>query len=171
MREMTVFFSNQVEQLYQRLKELSFPSSPFAKRWLVVPNPAVKSWLMLQLARDPDVGIAAGFEVLYLTQAVERLKQIIKPSEKSKQLPSSLEMKLAIEVEIKKIILSYPTLSDAEQQIWDPLLAYLKIRDGGRLSRRGERRLVALAEKLAGLFSNYGIYGARMVAAALEKFV
>lgn len=155
---MNIFFSNRVESLYERLKEdlFSSPFSPFSRRLVIVPSPAMKSWLMIRLARDPECGIAAGMEVSYLDDSLATIaslsRHVVAP------LPSKLELSLAIEVEIHRVMLEAEATDGEELALWGPLLHYLK-----GTSRRKERRVAALAEKLADLFVQYGRYGSTML--------
>jgi exodeoxyribonuclease V gamma subunit len=86
---------------------------------LIVPNRAIKAWLMLQLANDPEVGIAAGIEISYLDQSVQRLKELFFPSASAIKLPNAVELALTIEWELKNALLR------TEDKIWDPLYQYL----------------------------------------------
>ena len=71
------FFSNQLEILYHHLKQKLFASEkpPLMRRLVVVYGPAMKNWLMLRMAQDPDLQIAMGVEIIYLHQAFELLLQ------------------------------------------------------------------------------------------------
>jgi len=156
--ELTIFFSNRIEKLYERLKESLFLNSlgnPFVRRMIVVPSPAIKSWLMMRMARDPDLYIAAGVEVTYLDRAMDVLR------DRQAKFPNGLELALAIELEIRKVVKGWKELDFIEQKIWEPLLSYLKVK--GLKSRKSERRIISLSEKLADLFSQYGTYGGEMV--------
>src|SRR5687768_12504940 len=70
-----IFFSNRIESLFVGLRHLLFAegTTAFTKRLLVVPSQAMKNWLMLQLANDPQLHIAAGIEVAFLDEAVAQL--------------------------------------------------------------------------------------------------
>jgi exodeoxyribonuclease V gamma subunit len=154
---MEIFFSNRIEKLYQQLKVSLFSKerlNPFERRLIIVPSPAIKSWLMLQMAKDPDLELAMGIEIVLLDQAVEKLIS-------KRKIPSGLELSLKIEVEIKKII----TESFNESSIWQSLFNYLKISDVKTtgLSQKSEKRLIGLSQKLASLFLQYGTYGGKML--------
>ena len=60
--QMKAYFSNRVEKLFDALKHQLFSNetTPFTKRYVIVPSPAMKHWLMTAMAEDPDLGIAAG---------------------------------------------------------------------------------------------------------------
>lgn len=156
------FFSNRTEHLFLHLKETLFaaPSTPFSRRLIIVPSPAMKSWLMTQMAQDPDLGIAAGFEITHLDQAIKLLLSSLfpEPLHSSLNPTSSMELALAIEGEIRSIIAAQADASQSEQEIWKPLLDYLKVTTG-KLSKKTEKRLITLSESLAGLFLQYGKYG------------
>ncbi|MCE5315938.1 MAG: exodeoxyribonuclease V subunit gamma, partial [Parachlamydia sp.] len=146
---LSLFYSNRVEDLYAQLKRQLFasPCNPFARRLVVVPNPPLKTWLMLQLAKDPDIGIAAGIEVSYPDEMIDRFSE-------SPLFPSRVEIALAIEAQLRRVV------RNARDETWAPLMHYLKAPD---LTRKGERRLIALSDKLAELFADYQKYGRRMV--------
>lgn len=170
MSDITVFYSNKIECLYQKLKKELFlkSSTPFATRLIVVPSPAIKSWLLLQMAKDSDLGIAAGVQIYYLDQSLYYLCQTFTDRDSNHiiNFPSTLQLALALEIEIKKICSLGEKLDKGEQIALQPLLNYLKIDPSqyrSPLSRKSERRLVALSEKLAALFQQYGIYGGEMV--------
>lgn len=148
---MQVVFSNRVEKLYENLKASLYSrrGDPFARRLIVVSNQAVKSWLMMTMAKDPDLGISAGTEITYLDKAIEKLAS-------QQKIPSKIELALAIEIELKDAL-------SGHEDIWELLKAYLKVKEG-KITRKGERRLISLADSLAQLFIQYGLYGAKMIA-------
>jgi exodeoxyribonuclease V gamma subunit len=158
-RMLQIHFSNRVEVLYQQLKTKLFSKdkSPFTKRMIIVPSPAMKSWLMLQLAKDKDVGIAAGLHFAYLESGIDQLKLVLSP-ETYKKKPGLLEIALKIEAEIWAIIRS----TEADSELWAPLLKYLHVKEQS-ISRKSEKRLVSLASKLATLFDRYETYGQPML--------
>ncbi len=152
-----VYFSNKVEYLLQSFKERIYHTpSALTRRLVIVSSPALKSWLMLQLAKDPFIGIAAGLEIYYLDEAMEKLRTEYSSSSETKRLPSLVELALALEVELRSMC------SDAHH-VWQPLQKYLQFHHGEPLSKKSERRLIALASKLAMLFKQYGKYGGKMV--------
>lgn len=146
---MKTYFSNRVEQLYQFFKEELYVNNnhPFAERLIVVPSPAVKNWLTLRIADDPDFGIAMGIKMGFLDQTLKEVSTNVKAQ------PSRLAISF--------------TLEGMMDQRWksgqlDPnVMSYL----GNPGSRRGQKRLVQMADALAALFEQYGIYGAEMVKA------
>ena len=154
-----VWYSNQVEILYEKLKESLFVNSKaFTRRMVIVPSPAMKSWLMLRMADDPDLGIAAGLEVSYLDQSILQLQHLGKSKDQEfPNIPGCLELALQIESEIREL------LRDPASDIWKPLFDYLKVKDH-RLSRKSESRVISLSEKLASLFLLYRMNGRRMMA-------
>lgn len=152
------FFSNRTEHLLDELKGVLYaaPSTPFTRRLIVVPSPAMKSWLMLRLAQDPHLGIAAGLEITYLDQAVKCLQSSLYSQQEAHQF-SNTDLALIIEAEIRQIV------QEDNSSVWKPLLDYLKV-SSHTLSKRAEKRLVGLSNTLAALFSQYGKYGGKMVA-------
>lgn len=170
-KQLQTFFSNRIEHLFTRLKGELFgqPSTPFARRLIVVPSPAMKSWLMLQMAKDPDLGIATAIEVSYLDQTLKRLCKLMNlvPQGQQQQSLLHVELALAIEIEIRRILLNIEEMTPKERDLWQPMLHYLKISSLATstdlLTKKAERRLTALCEKLAVLFAKYGTYGGPMV--------
>lgn len=162
--KLTVFLSNRLEMLYQQLKQALFieGNTPFHRRLVVVYGPAMQSWLMLQLANDPDINVAMGLEFVYLNKAFEQLAQLF-GTQSTGYLPPSLELALAIETEIRRILHAFPYLSPAEQTAWMPLVHYLKLEPTAldsrlKLTRKMERRLTTLSRQVATQFQDYGRY-------------
>lgn len=164
------YLSNRVETLYNLfVAHLYKNSSPFEKRIVIVPSPAMKSWLMLRMAQDPHLQICTGIETYYLAEGFDRLLEIYSASPRASYKPSQLDLAVKLEVYLKEIVASYHLLPFDEKTIWKELIDYLRIKPGHSLSQRAERRLISLAEKLARLFKQYGRYGAGMLA-AWEEF-
>lgn len=138
------FYSNRAEKLYEHFLERVFVGDPFARRLVLVPSPAMKTWLMTRLASD--LGIAAGLEVAFLEQGLLRLAD-----DGQGRTPSRTELSLAIEWEIDQIMDRYAQLSHVEQQMWQQPWFYLQ--------QSGRKRKISLADRLADLFLQYGIYG------------
>jgi len=162
-------FSNRLDVLYERLKQSLFghPTTPFMKRLVVVYSPAMKTWLMLRMAQDPELNVAAGIEFLFLNEAFAYLLKLSN-SKICTHFPSSFELALAIENEILTILTSYNKLSLDEQSDWSPILKYLKINQNGldpkfQISRKTERRIIGLSQEIARLFLEYGRYAQRMI--------
>lgn len=164
-----IFYSNRVEQLYHLLSQNLFSDfSPFARRLIIVPTVAIKSWLLLQLAKDR--GIATGLEVLYLDDAIQHLnEEFIQTKIPPTYHPAPLELSLKIEEHISKIAHAWAELTAQQKNLWKPLFDYLKINfnENGstRFSKRSEKRLASLATSMAELFKDYGKYGQHMVQA------
>lgn len=152
---MEIFFSNQLEILYENLKSFLFSKKcdhPFIKRMIIVPSEAIKSWLMLEMAKDKDLNIAFGVEIVHLDQAVDKLVT-------KRKTPSFLELSLLIQTEIKKMIDEKKGFDES----FELLFRYLKISSNKVFSLKSERRLIDLSEKLTHLFLQYGIYGEEMI--------
>lgn len=161
---LTTFFSNRVEVLYHQLIEHLFTDGDsFAKRIVVVPSPAMKSWLTLRMAQDPKLTICMGIEIVYLEAGLEKALHSAFELPTSYSLPSSLELSLLLPTIIAKKIEEFPLLTLDQQVVWKPLVEYLQVKPGGVLSRKGEKRLASLSEKLSHLFKQYGRYGALML--------
>jgi exonuclease V gamma subunit len=124
-----LFTSPRLEWLYEQLRDQSLAGGPFSHRWLIVPTKAIKGWLQQQFATDPSVGVFAGFETLFLEEAVSEANL------------SRGELALRIEV----------ALRDNPNEF-----AHVLRYDHPRKLR--ERR-IRLAWQLADLFRDYAIYG------------
>lgn len=168
VKNLAVFFSNHLEILYQQLKSslFGFSSSPFKRRIVVVYGPAMKAWLMLRMAQDPELNVAMGIEFVYLSQAFEFLLKL--RGGESGHVPTLLELKLAVEAQLYKVIRHYPCSTIDEQQDWQPVLDHLKLKPDQlgskiQLSRKMEKRLTGLSQQLARLFQDYGRYAFKMV--------
>ena len=113
----SIFYSNRVEELFQELKRQLFapPLRPFARRLVVVSSPPLKSWLMLQMAQDPEIGIAAGLEISYPEETLKKLAVF------EKERPTCLELALSIEQHLRAV------LQLPDQKIWTPLAHYLQL--------------------------------------------
>lgn len=145
--QFTTYHSNKLESLYEQLKEELFQlggtdMSSLPQRWIVVHGPAMKSWLMWRMAQDPALRIAAGVDVIYLSQLYSRLLP-------SATFPSFLEISLAAEIEIRRIL-----RSSWKSPIWQPVIDYLSDH---------ERRITSLSQQIARLFADYAKYGFHMV--------
>ncbi len=160
-KELNIYFSNHLDLLYQRFKNTLYPpfSNPFARRLLIVYGPAMKSWLMLKMAQDPDLGIATGIEFVYLNQAFETLLDIFQV-ESSRSIPSSLTLELAIEKEIMNQLGRFNSLNETGKKNWLPLINYLNLDPMAvsrlKLSVKMEKRLIGLSQQTAKYFRDYG---------------
>lgn len=164
MNRFQVFLSNQVECLYSHLKkELFLNTSVFTKRMIIVPSPAMKSWLLMQMANDQDLNIAAGIEVVYLEPAIDKIIQIL--SEHPETFPkklSPLELSLSLEINIREIIDQYHFFSEEEKNVWQPLITYL-LSESEHKEERLTNRLTALSHILSHLYLMYGKYGEKLI--------
>lgn len=167
-KNLEVFFSNSLEVLYQRLKNSLFESTtfPFMRRLVVVYGPAMKTWLMLRMAEDPELDVAFGIEVVYLHQCFETLLRL--SCGQHHYFPSLLELTFAIEKELMEVVYHFNELSLSEQKDWEVFIHYLKLNRhhlGPKicLSRKMEKRLIGLSQHVARLFQDYGRYASTMV--------
>jgi exodeoxyribonuclease V gamma subunit len=168
--EFKIFFSNHLSVLFENLKRNLFGSSPkpFTRRFVVVYGQAMKSWLMLQMAKDPELGVCAGIEIIHLSDAFEKLSGACQgPS--SRYIPSLIEIACGIEREIVNALNTFHSMNQQDQDDWDVLIRYLKlgvpsIKNPLKLTRKVERRIVGLAGELARCFHDYGVYAGDMVA-------
>lgn len=160
----TLFFSNRVEALYENMRDSMFSkegTTPFARRLLVVPSRAIKSWLMLRLA--DDIGIAAGIEYAFLSDGIDTIKKrcFAGDNEKISKISSSLEIALRLETEIKDVIKSYDDMTQEDRALWAPLLDY--IGDVHEKTSKVENRVIEISNHLSLLFEKYGLYAGTMV--------
>ncbi len=159
----SVYLSHQLEVLYQVLKTRLFNQQmdPFKKRFVVVYGPAMKNWLNLRLAQDPEIEIAMGIQWVYLNQIFNFLQQT---EGKNRRIPSQLDLSLAIEYHIRKLFNDYKNLEQVEQKIWSSLLHYLKWNPSLQtLSYKMNRRITGLSQQLSKLFLQYGSFGTALL--------
>ncbi len=147
--------SNRLELLFSQFKKSFLSGSgPFTERLVVVASPVMRSWLLREMAKDPDLSIAMGIEVIYLNQALGRLGKLFDSDDRERRVvPSRMEMAFAIESEVKII------LAEEKSELWSPLALYLK----GGAGQKESKRLAALSEELAKYFLQYGIYASQML--------
>ncbi len=162
MKRLNVLSSNRVEILYEGLKVELFKksSSPFARRLIIVPSPAMKSWLLLKLATDPDCNIAAGLEICYLDRALDLIR-LSTDADRNEFIPNEMELSLILEVLISKKIALRSNLNTEEQAIWNPLFHHL--RTSSKNNKKAQSRLTALCSRLSSLFLQYGRHGCKML--------
>lgn len=143
---MHVYFSNRIENLFEKLKTNLFPTAPFTQKIIIVPNQAIKSWIMLQLAQDPSTQIATGIKFYQLNKAFQELFPA------AHAFSSHLELALAIEAEIKN-----------SPSICTQLSNYLQTTTT-HSSKKSQKRLTALSDHLAHLFEKYNLFASRETA-------
>lgn len=168
-KELEIFFSNRLEILYEQLKKSLFHpsvSTPLMRRLVVVYGPAMKSWLMLKMAQDPDLHIAMGIEFLTLNQAFDTLLKFSTTNENS-IFPSIHELAWMIEKEIYDVMIHFQHFSHEEQKEWKCLLHYLKVDPfnfhPSFFSKKMEKRLIGLSFHLSQLFQIYGRFASAMI--------
>jgi exodeoxyribonuclease V gamma subunit len=150
-RALQVMWGNSFDRLGHALAQDLFQSggSPFTRRLIVVPDAHVKDFLVRLFARTPPLGIAAGLHIVPLHQAIA---EIVDLSLSKLFLPSFLELSLAIE----------SALSSVDSMDLDRYL-------GLRGSPLRSRRLPSLADELARVFVDYGLYADTSLAEWLLK--
>lgn len=167
MNSYSIHFSNRAERLYESLKSRLFADThPFTKRMIVVPSAAMKSWLLLKMAEDKSVGIAAGMEIAFVDASLHKLYQILSSEHDYKKYysPSELEIAFALEEAIKNVVGTYQLFSASLHQDWHPLIDYLGVSRGKKMIVSTARRIRALSSQLASIFRDYGIYGKELLA-------
>ena len=148
MDQQKIFLSNRTECLFQSFKKYLFAGShPLSKRLIIVPSAAMKSWLIMQMAQDPEMTIAAGIEVGFLEPTIQKLGVCREPSE--------LNLALALETTIIDLIHQFPDLEPSMQTHWKPLIDHVATHP---------KRITPLASSLAKYFLDYGRYGGEMLA-------
>src|SRR5579871_3404781 len=130
---LSVVFSNDLKVLSDHLIDFLFAqgASPFEKRMVIVPDRALKEFLLHSLISHPRLQIAAGVQIVPLNQVIS--KGIFN----QKKIPSQMTLSLCIEEKLHHLGAS---------------IDYLKIDD---LEVR-EKRIAALSDELARLFLGYG---------------
>ncbi len=139
---MLVTYSNRLEALYESVKAKMFglEGGAFASRWIVVPTHPLKNWLQQRLAEDPQIGVAAGIDFLFLEEAMSRICCF---EEREGHFPTYVDLCLKIEC----------VLRDRPSR-WEEVELFLA---------KGKKRLGELAAELADLFLQYGLYGGRAI--------
>jgi exodeoxyribonuclease V gamma subunit len=167
-QNLNIYFSNHLEILYQNLKKTLYTpfSNPFTRRLVIVYGPAMKSWLTLKMAQDPDLGIAAGIEFIYLNQAFEILRNIFQDGT-NQSIPSSLELELMIEKEIVTQLNLLNTFDAQKKKNWMPLIHHLKfnsrdLNSAQRFSAKTEKRLIGVSRQIAKYFKDYGRFAGQL---------
>ncbi len=135
MTKAQIHFSNYLEELLIPLKENLFPqgAGPFDKRLIIVPHLRLKDYIMRFLAKDKELQVAAGVQVVSLTQGLSKLSK--------KNLPTKLELSLSLQYHLLPLIDEH-----------DELKKYFD-----RKSR--EKRIGPFCDIMAESFLRYAIYG------------
>ncbi|NGX38213.1 MAG: RecBCD enzyme subunit RecC [Chlamydiae bacterium] len=144
MSKAQIYFSNHLEELISPLKENLFPSGagPFEKRLIVVPHLGLKAYLMQALAKDPDLQIAAGLQIVNLSQAWTKITK--------KTFPSTLELSLFLQHCLIPMIEQEPELKRYFEKAY-------------------QKRIGPFCDALAQYFSWYAVYGKGALSTWQEK--
>lgn len=137
----SIVLSNSLDSLAQRLiEDLYFGAlGPFQKRIVVVPDMAMKEYLVHYFLSHPRLQVCAGLEILLLNDAMTELHGCF-----SKKIPSSAALSLAIEHNLWSL-----------SETGDELRSYLHVEN----EEKKARRIAQLSDELARLFSLYGLHG------------
>lgn len=151
-----IYFSNRLETLTEhlatRLASRQEAADPFAATTIIVPNPHLKKWLQLEIARRH--GIAANLDFQYLEQGVWGLL-----GDLDEGAPARLLDQRALQLAILGVFRTQ--LGDAALA---PFQEYLEA-DAGEPAADYARRAWQLAGKLAGCFREYEYHRREMVRA------
>lgn len=145
MADFDFILSNRLEILYNSFKQIAFDRShPFKKRIVIVYGPAMKNWLMLQMAND--LKISFGLEIIYLNEAFEKLLSLFtKPKQ---PIPTSLQLSFSIE----KIM----------RENKERLLEEFELENASR--RKIDKKLVSISQQLTQTFKEYGRFCPKLIA-------
>ncbi len=142
-KEREIILSNSLENLAERMIDALFFADlmqhPFEKRLVVVPDMAMKEFLVSYCAYHPRLQVCAGLQIQLLGDAMNQLHG---PSEK--KIPSAAVLSLAIEEQL--------WTRGAEDPELDKYLACSSEEKKGR-------RIAQLSDELARLFAHYGLHG------------
>ncbi len=152
-----IYFSNKAEILLQKLQNHLLKGDPFLRRIVIVETLAMKNFVMQKIAESSSFGVAFGLKILTLNSAFNEL--IV--GEK-RGLPSKLELALRLETEIYDLLTDFEKMDIENQTVIEPLYNYL-IDKKFNSKTRLEKRVVALADKLADLFHLYSQFGKKML--------
>ncbi|MBJ7449515.1 MAG: exodeoxyribonuclease V subunit gamma [Parachlamydiales bacterium] len=159
--------SNRLEELYESLMHSLYDSAqdPFIQKIVIIPNHQMKRWLTLRAANDERFKVMTGIKFCFLNEAVMTLaKDLFGITIKG--FPTSLELALRIEWEIRQTLKDFSFLSVEDKECWLPLFEYI----GSDLSSiKSNKRLTGLSHQLAKLFCDYGLYGGRVLAEFEQK--
>lgn len=135
MKKAQIHFGNHLEELTAILKAELFPegSGPFDKRLIAVPHLGLKTYLMQSLAKDPDLQVAAGLQIVSLAQAWTKITRCV--------LPSTLELSLFLQHALLPLMEKEPML---EQYFASP---------------SKEKRIGPFCDALSQYFLRYAVYG------------
>jgi len=169
-----IFLSNQTENLFLDLKNHLFSNThPFSKRLVIVPSTAMKSWLQLEMAKDPELSISMGIEVGFIDPTIHHLAALLNLDKTIGNEPTELALAFAIEKTILDKISQFHHLPHEIQEIWKELFDYLTLEPRtkvhatngttDKLPNRIRRRITTLASTLTQHFINYGKYGGKVI--------
>ncbi len=141
------FFSNRLETLADLLHDEVFkPSKRMKTNVIVVPDPAMKSFLYQYFSMHSNSKIAFGIEVVTLSEALYEITRHHK-KENPFYLPSLLDISVLVE---RKLIELY--LSQDKSQVFRDLLAYLgEPKESVETFLR--KKIISLAEQIARFFN------------------
>ncbi|MCX6989302.1 MAG: exodeoxyribonuclease V subunit gamma [Chlamydiae bacterium] len=146
-----VFFSNKLERLADLLQEQLFSSGqPIQRRFIVVPDGRIKTYLYQQFALRSHAKIAFGLEIVTLPEALHELTK----KEKKKDpfyFPTGLDLSVGIES-----ILVDLYLSDRIDPAYALLYEYLGKKEAV-ISQPLRRKILSLSQEMSRFFSILGL--------------
>ncbi|CRX38873.1 exodeoxyribonuclease V subunit gamma [Estrella lausannensis] len=155
MHQIHLTESNRLESLSQTFKALAFQKgkNPFAKRVVLVPSAAFKSYLKMDLTQDENIGISFGMHLMSYEEGLVFLAEQFLEEKQPKKVPKLLDLTLLLQ----SMMLNLLSASAAGQhpQFLEPLFGYLGKKSAAPLKQNEEKKLYFLSKSLARLFLNY----------------
>lgn len=147
-----VYHSNRIEALARQCAAaIAQRSTPLNHPLVIIPNPYLKKWLQLELARLN--GIAMGIDFMTIDEALWKLLESVNQS----STPAPLEypdLVILTALALRDTVRSNPRLK--------PIAEYLK-RPGGNEDEDYEKKLFQLSSRLARLFLEYELHRPDMI--------
>ena len=148
---LNVFFSNDLDVLAAVLQGQLFSlQHPFERRFVVVPDGKIKSYLYEYFAMRSEAKIAFGLEVVTLPEALYELTRRTK-KQNPFYFPTLSDLSFRIEG-----LLNFYTTEECDTKKYDTLLKYIGHIDGSTRSL-SRKKIIALSEQLALFYNNLGL--------------
>lgn len=150
--------SNKLEGLCHSFKQIAFQKgkNPFTKRIVLVPSTAFKTYLKMDMASDPQIGIAFGLDILTYEEGLVHLSHLFLKSPAKREVPTLLELTMRIQAELLALM----------KNSCPHILTYVH----GSKDSSSEKKLYLLAKSLARLFLNYGRFDPAVIQGESDNF-